>query len=69
MAEFELLPCGPLPNETGRKPVNPKRCRTAAKEDGWPTFPMIVDVGDVIELYAGFVRQGQGHDSQTVTVF
>jgi len=33
-----------------------------AKEDGWPPFLMIVDVGHVIELYAGFSRQGQGYN-------
>jgi hypothetical protein len=35
--------------------------RAVAKEDGWPPFLMIVDVGHVIELYADFSRQGQGY--------
>lgn len=34
--------------------------RAVAKEDGWPPFLMIVDVGHVIELYADFSGQGQG---------
>lgn len=36
--------------------------RAVAKEDGWPPFLMIVDVGHVIELYADFSRQGQGYN-------
>ena len=35
--------------------------RAVAKEDGWPPFLMIVDVGHVIELYADFSGQGQGY--------
>ncbi|NDW53655.1 class I SAM-dependent DNA methyltransferase [Aliiroseovarius sp. PrR006] len=35
--------------------------RAVSKEDGWPPFLMIVDVGHVIELYADFSRQGQGY--------
>ncbi|MGV6839605.1 MAG: class I SAM-dependent DNA methyltransferase [Planktomarina sp.] len=35
--------------------------RAISKEDGWPPFLMIVDVGHVIELYADFSRQGQGY--------
>jgi len=34
--------------------------RAVAKEDGWPPFLMVVDVGHVIELYADFSGQGQG---------
>lgn len=35
--------------------------RAVSREDGWPPFLMIVDVGHVIELYADFSRQGQGY--------
>lgn len=35
--------------------------RAVSKEDGWPPFLLIVDVGNVIELYADFSRQGQGY--------
>jgi hypothetical protein len=36
--------------------------RAVAKEDGWPPFLLIVDVGHMIELYADFSRQGQGYN-------
>ncbi len=36
--------------------------RAVAKEDGWPPFLMVVDVGNVIELYADFSGQGQGYN-------
>ncbi|MEO1378751.1 MAG: DNA methyltransferase [Pseudomonadota bacterium] len=36
--------------------------RAVAKEDGWPPFLMVVDVGHVIELYADFSKQGQGYN-------
>ena len=36
--------------------------RAVSKEDGWPPFLLIVDVGHVIELYADFSRQGQGYN-------
>ena len=36
--------------------------RAVAKEDGWPPFLIIVDVGHVIELYADFSGQGQGYN-------
>jgi hypothetical protein len=36
--------------------------RAVAKDDGWPPFLMVVDVGHVIELYADFSRQGQGYN-------
>ncbi|MCY0148672.1 class I SAM-dependent DNA methyltransferase [Hoeflea sp. G2-23] len=35
--------------------------RAVSKEDGWPPFLMIVDVGHVIELFADFSRAGQGY--------
>jgi len=35
--------------------------RAVSREDGWPPFLMIVDVGSVIELYADFSKQGQGY--------
>ncbi|MEP1441597.1 MAG: DNA methyltransferase [Hyphomicrobiales bacterium] len=35
--------------------------RAVSKEDGWPPFLLIVDVGHVIELYADFSKQGQGY--------
>lgn len=35
--------------------------RAISKEDGWPPFLIIVDVGHVIELYADFSGQGQGY--------
>ena len=36
--------------------------RAVAKDDGWPPFLMVVDVGHVIELYADFSMQGQGYN-------
>lgn len=36
--------------------------RAVAREDGWPPFLLIVDVGHVIELYADFSGQGQGYN-------
>ncbi len=36
--------------------------RAVSKEDGWPPFLLVVDVGNVIELYADFSRQGQGYN-------
>ena len=36
--------------------------RAVAKEDGWPPFLMVMDVGHVIELYADFSKQGQGYN-------
>jgi len=36
--------------------------RAIAKEDGWPPFLIIVDVGHVIELYADFSKHGQGYN-------
>lgn len=35
--------------------------RAISKEDGWPPFLLIVDVGHVIEVYADFSGQGQGY--------
>lgn len=35
--------------------------RAISKEDGWPPFLLIVDVGHVIEVYADFSRKGQGY--------
>lgn len=35
--------------------------RAVAREDGWPPFLMIVDVGHVIEVYSDFSGQGQGY--------
>ncbi len=35
--------------------------RAVSREDGWPPFLMIVDVGHVIEVYADFSGQGQGY--------
>lgn len=35
--------------------------RAVAREDGWPPFLMVVDVGHVIEVYADFSGQGQGY--------
>lgn len=36
--------------------------RAVAREDGWPPFLLIVDVGHVIEVYADFSKQGQGYN-------
>ncbi len=36
--------------------------RAVSKEDGWPPFLLIVDVGHVIEVYADFSRAGQGYN-------
>lgn len=35
--------------------------RAVARDDGWPPFLIIVDVGHVIEVYADFSGQGQGY--------
>ncbi|HRO15345.1 MAG TPA: class I SAM-dependent DNA methyltransferase, partial [Paracoccus sp. (in: a-proteobacteria)] len=35
--------------------------RAVSREDGWPPFLLIVDVGHVIEVYADFSGQGQGY--------
>ena len=35
--------------------------RAISREDGWPPFLLIVDVGHVIEVYADFSGQGQGY--------
>ncbi|WP_306755338.1 class I SAM-dependent DNA methyltransferase [Paracoccus actinidiae] len=35
--------------------------RAVAREDGWPPFLLIVDVGHVIEVHADFSGQGQGY--------
>lgn len=35
--------------------------RAVLREDGWPPFLLIVDVGHVIEVYADFSGQGQGY--------
>jgi len=35
--------------------------RAVSKEDGWPPFLLIIDVGHVIELYSDFSGQGQGY--------
>ena len=35
--------------------------RAVAKEDGWPPFLLVCDVGHFIEVYADFSRQGQGY--------
>ncbi|MRG74077.1 class I SAM-dependent DNA methyltransferase [Alphaproteobacteria bacterium HT1-32] len=36
--------------------------RAVSKEDGWPPFLIVVDVGHVIELYADFSGQGHGYN-------
>lgn len=38
-----------------------KYARAVAKEDGWPPFLLVVDIGHVIEVYADFSGQGQGY--------
>jgi hypothetical protein len=35
--------------------------RAVSRKDGWPPFLLVVDVGNVIELYADFSGQGQGY--------
>jgi SAM-dependent methyltransferase len=35
--------------------------RAVARDDGWPPFLIIVDVGHVLEVYADFSGQGQGY--------
>lgn len=35
--------------------------RAVSKEDGWPPFLLVVDVGHTIEVYADFSRQGHGY--------
>jgi len=35
--------------------------RAVSKEDGWPPFLIVVDVGHVFEIYSDFSGQGQGY--------
>lgn len=35
--------------------------RAIAREDGWPPFLLVVDVGHVIEVFSDFSGQGQGY--------
>jgi len=35
--------------------------RAVSRQDGWPPFLMVVDVGHVIEVFADFSGQGQGY--------
>lgn len=35
--------------------------RAVARQDGWPPFLLVVDVGHMIEVYADFSGQGQGY--------
>jgi len=35
--------------------------RAVSRDDGWPPFLLIVDVGHVVEVYADFSGQGQGY--------
>lgn len=35
--------------------------RAVSRDDGWPPFLLIVDVGHVIEVYSDFSGQGQGY--------
>ncbi|SDJ55485.1 Type II restriction/modification system, DNA methylase subunit YeeA [Salipiger marinus] len=35
--------------------------RAVSREDGWPPFLLVVDVGSFIEVYSDFSRQGQGY--------
>ena len=35
--------------------------RAVARDDGWPPFLLVVDVGHVIEVFADFSGQGQGY--------
>lgn len=35
--------------------------RAVSRDDGWPPFLLVVDVGHVIEIYADFSGQGQGY--------
>lgn len=36
--------------------------RAISREDGWPPFLLVCDVGHVIEVYADFSGQGQGYN-------
>lgn len=36
--------------------------RSIAREDGWPPFVIVCDVGDVFEIYADFSGQGHGYN-------
>ena len=35
--------------------------RAVSRDDGWPPFLLVVDVGHVLEVYADFSGQGQGY--------
>lgn len=74
--QLTLLPDGPTQQRQGHGVRGSRRwddtmlrarnqadgyARAVAREDGWPPFLAIVDVGHVIELYADFSGQGQGY--------
>lgn len=74
--QLTLLPAMPAPQRQGHGVRGSRRwddtmlrarnqadgyARAVARDDGWPPFLAIVDVGHVIELYADFSGQGQGY--------
>jgi len=74
--QLTLLPEMPVPQRQGHGVRGSRRwddtmlrarnqadgyARAVARDDGWPPFLAIVDVGHVIELYADFSGQGQGY--------
>jgi hypothetical protein len=75
-AQADLLPSTPKPKRTGHGKRGTKQwalammgarnqadgyARAVSRDDGWPPFLMVVDVGHVIEVYADFSGQGQGY--------
>lgn len=74
--QADLLPDAPKPSRAGHGKRGTRRwddtmlraraqadgyARAVSRDDGWPPFLMVVDVGHVIELYADFSGQGQGY--------
>ncbi|MFN4158878.1 MAG: class I SAM-dependent DNA methyltransferase [Gemmobacter sp.] len=75
-AQPSLLPDPPAPVRKGHGTRGTRRwddtmlraraqadgyARAVARDDGWPPFLLVVDVGHVIEVYADFSGQGQGY--------
>ncbi|MFN3970910.1 MAG: class I SAM-dependent DNA methyltransferase [Gemmobacter sp.] len=75
-AQPSLLPDPPAPARKGHGTRGTRRwddtmlraraqadgyARAVARDDGWPPFLLVVDVGHVIEVYADFSGQGQGY--------
>lgn len=75
-AQTDLLPNLPTPSRKGHGTRGTRQwavammgarsqadgyARSVSRNDGWPPFLLVVDVGHVIEVYADFSGQGQGY--------